>query len=447
MAMMPGVAGVSGVRVSGGGYSDTDWRVAANHPSDSALYVWLPYPSSGSTAYGVAVELSGGQYRAFTVTASSNGSANVVAAVPSLNVTPPTFAAITQGDPPPAAKAMSIANVGGAPANVSGVTASSDSFSIAGPASFTVAPGTTDTSVSVAPAAGLGVGTHTATIAVTYDGSPSVASVTVSLVVNAAPPVVTRVLSMVVPSFAAVDEGYGQPVAKGIVLTNSGSGGLAVSSVVSSDPAKFEVVGSVVSIPAGGSDSASFVVRPTAGLGVGTHTATLTATYDGTSETTVSGVVTIQVNKRQTPPDQNQTTSPPDQNQTTAPPPGGGQATPPPGSGATNPPPSNNPTKLVPSLTVKLVKAAIAKGKTAQVKVTVKGKGIVKPTGKIKVTVKKGAKTVKTKTYWLAARAGGKTTVKLPALSAGKYTVTVTYQGSATVAAKTAKAAKKLTVR
>lgn len=364
-----------------------------------------------------------------------------------LSMSMPMFAPIVEGDPQPAAQDVVLRNTGSGALAVSLVASSDpDVFSVTGTGPVSIPSGATNTTgFRVRPAAALAAGTHTVTLTATYDGtSGTTATTTVSIVVTAAPlpPPETRVLVMSVPAFAAMAAGGAQPAAQGVVLQSTGNRDLAVSSVVSSDPAVFAVTGTgPVSIPSGATNTTGFQVRPAAGLAAGTHTVTLTATYNGTSGTRVTTTVSITVTAPPggggTPPGQgNDPTTPP----TTTPP----AVTPPP---ATGPPAVNPPAKVKPALTAKLAAAKVVRTKAAQIRITLKAKGIAKPTGKIKVTVKKGSKTVKTKTYTLAAKSKGKATLKLPKLPKGTYTVTVAYRGSATIAAKTATISKKLQVR
>jgi hypothetical protein len=566
MGTVPNSAGVTGATLGG-----ADLPIAANHPSDNALYVWVPTPGSGTVTHALAVTTGGGTTD-WVLTSRSNGTVTVALdGEPVLSLTAPTFAQIQEGDPQPAAAALTIANTGTGPAQITGVTSSSTDFVIGGTTTLTVAAGdSNNTSVTVQPAAGLGIGTHTATISVAYtsaSGDPATASVslvvaaaatpetrlltmtapsfasvaegaaqpaaqgvtltstgtgavavssvtssdtsrftvsgsgvtipagdsnstaftvrpvaglaagthtatltatyngtsgttataTVSLVVTAVGPGETRVLTVTAPSFASVQEGAAQPAAQGITLASTGSGAVSVTGVTSSDTSKFTVSGSGVTVPGGGSNSSAFTVRPVAGLGVGTHTATLTATYNGTSGTTATAVVSLVVTAR---PTQSASPTPSGGGTTSAPPTSAPPTSAPPTSAPpTSAPPTSAPTTAVPTtaptpkgkvaakVTAKLVKAKIARAKAGQIKITVKASGVSKPTGKIKVTVRKGAKTVKTKTYTLAAKAKGKATLKLPKLPAGSYSITVAYQGSAQVKAKTVKIAKKLQIR
>ncbi len=91
--------------------------------------------------------------------------------------------------------------------------------------------------------------------------------------------------------------------------------------------------------------------------------------------------------------------------------------------------------------TAKLAKSSVKAGKRATLRLTVKGTG-VKATGKVRVVVTQGKKTVRTITVKVNAK--GKATVKLPKLAKGKYAVKAQYLGSKTVAKK---AAKQVTLR
>ena len=87
-------------------------------------------------------------------------------------------------------------------------------------------------------------------------------------------------------------------------------------------------------------------------------------------------------------------------------------------------------------VTAKFSKKNIKKSQRAKLKVSVKATG-TKPAGTVKIVVKKGSKTVKT--LKLKVKSGKTFSVKLPKLKKGKYAVTATFQGSKTVAKKSAK--------
>jgi hypothetical protein len=92
-------------------------------------------------------------------------------------------------------------------------------------------------------------------------------------------------------------------------------------------------------------------------------------------------------------------------------------------------------------VTAKLKKSKVKKTQRAVLKVSVKATG-TKPAGTVKVLVKKGSKTVKTLKVKVSK---GKTfSVRLPRLTKGKYSVQASFQGSKTVAKKSA---KKVTLR
>jgi hypothetical protein len=397
-----------------------------------------------------------------------------------LSVTAPAFAGVTEGYTQPAAQGVTLRNSGTELLTVSALTSSDPAkFAVTGAGPVALAAGGDNAAAfQVRPAAGLAAGSHSATLTATYDGtSGTTATATVSIVVTAPQqPGGTRELTILAPQFAALTAGYDLPAGQGVTLRNTGTDSVTVSSLTSSNPSKFTVTGSgPVTVAAGSDNTSAFQVRPVAGLAAGIHTATLSAAYNGTSSTTAVAVVLISVltgdsgGGPATPPPGGggNTTPPPGGGGNTTPPPGGGgNTTPPPGGDQT--PPPGNPTppvadqpvptpppatqpptfkKVAAKVSAKLVKARIGKTAVGRVKLVVKASGIVRPTGKVKVTIKKGSKTVKTKTYTLAAKAKGKTTLKLPKLPSGTYTVQVAYRGSSAVNAKTVKISQKLRVR
>ena len=92
-------------------------------------------------------------------------------------------------------------------------------------------------------------------------------------------------------------------------------------------------------------------------------------------------------------------------------------------------------------VSAKLKKSKVTRNQRAVLRVSVKATG-TKPAGTVKVLVTEGSKTVKT--LKLKVKSGKTFSVKLPKLKKGKYAVKATFQGSKTVAKKSA---KKVTLR
>ena len=131
---------------------------------------------------------------------------------------------------------------------------------------------------------------HKLSVTVTGTGSytgTDTSSQTAAVVVKA------PVLGLIVPTFAEVVEGYEQPAAAALSITNTGSAGATITGVTSSDPARFIVNTNGSSQIAAGATDTSWTIQPAAGLAAGTYGATVTVTYDGgkTVSSTVSFVV------------------------------------------------------------------------------------------------------------------------------------------------------------
>jgi hypothetical protein len=93
--------------------------------------------------------------------------------------------------------------------------------------------------------------------------------------------------------------------------------------------------------------------------------------------------------------------------------------------------------KVVPKVTVRLVKKKVAPQKKAKAVVKVKAKGVAKPTGKVRLTLTGPGKSKKSKavTVVLKPRHKGVLRVALPrAGKAGRYKVTVAFLGAAKIA-------------
>jgi|GEM_PF-2019672 len=144
------------------------------------------------------------------------------------------------------------------------------------------------TPASATETTGLAAGTYDVRVAgkLGYMPSPSVS------VLVAAGPARTYTLAVTVPSFTGILSSDPQPDAKPITITNSGNSASAITGVAASN-SDFIVAGSGSAVSIGGSIS-SWTVQPAAGLSAGTHTATITVTYNGGAEATadVSIVVT-----------------------------------------------------------------------------------------------------------------------------------------------------------
>ncbi|MDR0272964.1 MAG: hypothetical protein LBI27_06570, partial [Clostridiales bacterium] len=100
-------------------------------------------------------------------------------------------------------------------------------------------------------------------------------------------------LDVTAPTFTAVTYGYTRPAAVAITITNNGSVNATVSDVqlFGAGADAFELAGS----------GNSWTIQPVFGLNAGTYGATITITYDGTSDTTATANVSFTVNKAATP--------------------------------------------------------------------------------------------------------------------------------------------------
>lgn len=129
---------------------------------------------------------------------------------------------------------------------------------------------------------GLAPGTYQVRIkAGTNSFASAAASVTIA---SGATP--TYTLTVSAPTFGNVNEGYTQPAAQALTITNSGNSDATISSVTV-DSANFTIAGSGAEVPAGGSIS-SWTIQPAAGLSSGTYSATITVTYNNDATATAN---------------------------------------------------------------------------------------------------------------------------------------------------------------
>lgn len=282
---VPSAAGVTQVVVTPAGGTATPFNVANNHPSDDALYLFLPYPK----VYSIAVT-AGATTKTYTAETKSSGAdatAYIPAAAPAkLEASAVSFDSATVGYAAPAAKSVAVANTGGTAATVASATVSPiGEFSVDKPATVSVPAGGSNSEITVVPVTGLAVGTHQATLTLTYSGGEPV-SIPLSFTVVGVPQ-----LQLKAPSFAGVIVGAYTPAAQNLTITNTGSANAALTGVTSSKPSAFTVENKSATLAPGA--SLTVKVTPAANLAVGSYSSTITAAYNGK---TVSATVALTVN-------------------------------------------------------------------------------------------------------------------------------------------------------
>jgi hypothetical protein len=111
----------------------------------------------------------------------------------------------------------------------------------------------------------------------------------------------TRILTVTAPTFVDVTAGYTRPDAEAIVIANSGNSTATIESVTVSPETAFEIGGSGATVDPS-DEIGTWTIQPKAGLSADTYTATITVTYDGTSQTTATANVSFKVNAVVIPP-------------------------------------------------------------------------------------------------------------------------------------------------
>ena len=104
----------------------------------------------------------------------------------------------------------------------------------------------------------------------------------------------TREITVTAPTFAEAPNNYASVVARDITIANSGNYVAVVNEVVVSDTSKFTVSGNGGSVGAGASIN-TWKIAPVAGLTPGTHTATITVTYETSQTKTATVSFTVSV--------------------------------------------------------------------------------------------------------------------------------------------------------
>ncbi|GMO66897.1 MAG: hypothetical protein Ta2A_15210 [Treponemataceae bacterium] len=225
---------------------------------------------------------------------------------PKLLVSAPIFANAEEGYAPVTTQ-ISIQNIGKRTGYIKGVSVSpATAFAVVSGGGNTVGSGNSVLR-AVQLKGGLPAGTYNATITVTYKGSDTsttTAKAPVSFTVisatapgSPAPDGVTRTLTVTAPIFDAVTIGASRPVPQIIDIKNTGNSPATISSVTVNN-GNF-IVGGSGSTVSGNSSIASWTVQPQNALGIGTHTARITVTYNGTSATTAIADVTVTVMARE----------------------------------------------------------------------------------------------------------------------------------------------------
>ena len=198
-----------------------------------------------------------------------------------------TFGSVIEGySSAPTAQTVTINNTGNSSVTINPVPTATN-YTITGTFPMTIAAGGSNT-FTVQPKTSLAAGTYHETLTVTTDHSTS-DTVDVSFAVQAATYTITATESL---TFDSVIEGYSSaPTAQTVTINNTGSSSVTITSAPTAT--NYTITGTFpMTIAAGGSNN--FTVQPKIGLGVGTHSETITVSTDHSTSVNVGVSFTVQ---------------------------------------------------------------------------------------------------------------------------------------------------------
>jgi len=182
----------------------------------------------------------------------------------------PAFGSLTVGYTQPAAQTVTVTNTGSGAVTLNALPSVAN-YTLTALSTTNLAAGGTAT-FTIRPNAGLAAGTYNRTF--TVAGSNGVnASVTVSFEVTAS--LTYSISASPNPSFGSLTVGYTQPAAQTVTVTNTGSGAVTLNALPAVSNYTLTAL-STTNLTAGG--TATFTIRPNAGLAAGTYNPTFNVT-------------------------------------------------------------------------------------------------------------------------------------------------------------------------
>ncbi|GHV48447.1 hypothetical protein FACS189499_07860 [Clostridia bacterium] len=144
------------------------------------------------------------------------------------------------------------------------------------------------TTCTASPTTGFAPGTYYVRVKAAASTNFVSAATTVTISDGASP---TYTLTVTAPTFTPVKQGYTQPGAGNITISNSGNSAATISNV-EVDNTNFTIGGSGDTVAAGGNIQTR-TVQPASGLGVGTYNAIITVTYNDSAIATADVEFTV----------------------------------------------------------------------------------------------------------------------------------------------------------
>ena len=193
--------------------------------------------------------------------------------------TPASFGSLHAPYTQPAAQTVTITNTG--TGSVTLTQPSATNYDIGALSTLTLATNGETATFTVRPKAGLVIGTYNETITIRGSNNTS-ATVSVSFSVTAAPTYIISASTLT--SFGSLQTPYTPPVAQTVTITNNGTGAVTLTQPAATN---YDIGALSITTLASNGQTATFAVRPKAGLSAGTYNETIDISGNNGASATV----------------------------------------------------------------------------------------------------------------------------------------------------------------